>query len=96
MSYCSETSRHESVKPLHLFPSHRAGCAGEDWTSAASLTSGHSEHSKRLFANVITSNHRHDLLYNISDAMCALEELFLIAQYDVLVPQSTIVGAIVC
>ena len=50
----------------------------------------------RDFANVITSNHRHDLLYNISDAVCALEELFLIGQYDVLVPQSTIVGAIVC
>ena len=50
----------------------------------------------RDFANVITSNHRHDLLYNISDVVCALEELFLIVQYDVLVPQSTIVGAIVC
>ena len=48
MPYCGETSRHESVKPLHRFPSHRAGCEGEDWTSAASLTSGQSQHCKRL------------------------------------------------
>ena len=48
------------------------------------------------FANAITSNDRHYVQYNIFDAMRALEEFFLITQYHVLVPQSTIVGAIVC